>query len=338
MSRHLDDTRTGHPILRFLDLLEDGLDDIKDTPAWSLNAQETTQVVTRLTRTCHGWPRSRPAPSPSPDPRPTRSDRCEGSDAVAARVTMMTSGEAGRHTKLAKTLAAHDQTRQALAAGEVLAEQAAAIGVAIDNLDEDFAAEAVRAEALLIAEAADHDAYDVAGDGPQAVRDHRPRRRRSPRSQSVGRPRRNGRRRGPSCGWPTTATAPSAGRSSCPRCRPRCSAKPSKPSPHPNTSCHRRCRRLRPREAHPTQDGSGVHRVHRTLPTLQPAEDGRDGSHDHRHRRRRRLHRRPHRRSSEGGSHPGRHRCLTRPAPAPGLRGKGHARRAGQGRSRPRPR
>ncbi len=43
----------------------------------------------------------------------------------------------------------------------MLAEQAAAIGVAIDNLDEEFATEAVRAEAYLIGEAADHDAYDL---------------------------------------------------------------------------------------------------------------------------------------------------------------------------------
>ncbi|WP_323793273.1 hypothetical protein [Nocardioides sp.] len=42
MSRHLDDTGTGHPILGFLDLLESGLDDIADAPAWSLNAEETS--------------------------------------------------------------------------------------------------------------------------------------------------------------------------------------------------------------------------------------------------------------------------------------------------------
>ncbi len=47
MAKHLDDTQ-GHPILRFLDVLERGLDEIAETPAWSLTTTETTQVVTRL--------------------------------------------------------------------------------------------------------------------------------------------------------------------------------------------------------------------------------------------------------------------------------------------------
>jgi len=45
MNRHLDGTGTGHPTLACLDVLEAELDAITDAPAWSLNAEETTEVV-----------------------------------------------------------------------------------------------------------------------------------------------------------------------------------------------------------------------------------------------------------------------------------------------------
>ncbi|MAS55262.1 MAG: hypothetical protein CMJ44_11685, partial [Pimelobacter sp.] len=48
MSRHLDGTGTGHPILACLEVLEAQLDQIAGTPAWSLNVEETTAAITRL--------------------------------------------------------------------------------------------------------------------------------------------------------------------------------------------------------------------------------------------------------------------------------------------------
>ncbi len=48
MSRHLDGTGSGNPITGFLDLLEAGLDEIAGAPAWSLDADETTAVITRI--------------------------------------------------------------------------------------------------------------------------------------------------------------------------------------------------------------------------------------------------------------------------------------------------
>ncbi len=86
-----------------------------------------------------------------------------------SRTTRLSVGEAGRRTRLTKDLAAHDQTRQAVAAGVVLPEQATVIADAVEALDEEYAAEADRAEAYLIAEAAHFDAYRLRELGTKLV-------------------------------------------------------------------------------------------------------------------------------------------------------------------------
>ena len=48
MSRHIDGTGAGHPVLGFLDLLEASLDEVAEAPMWSLGSVETTTVITRL--------------------------------------------------------------------------------------------------------------------------------------------------------------------------------------------------------------------------------------------------------------------------------------------------
>ena len=162
MSRHLDDTGTGHPILGFLDLLEAGLDDIKDTPAWSLNAAETTDVLVRLSADLarlaelearaigHGATVDLPGDL-----------GVSSMSKWLARSTRQTSSEAGRRVKLAKTLDAHELTRAAVAAGAVLGEQAVVIGAAIEALDDDLVAEKVAAEVFLIEQAALVDAHGL---------------------------------------------------------------------------------------------------------------------------------------------------------------------------------
>ena len=162
MSRHLDDTGTGHPILGFLDLLESGLDQIATTPAWSLNADETSSAITRLV--------SDLARLAEVETRLLgQADTLDLPGVMGAKslsqwlskMTRMTAGEAGRRTKLAKALAAHDQTREAVAAGDVLPEQAAVIANAVESLDEEYAAEADQAEKYLIDQAASFDAYGL---------------------------------------------------------------------------------------------------------------------------------------------------------------------------------
>ena len=46
MSKHLDGTQ-GHPVLRFLDVLEAGLDDVADSPVWSLDGADAAAATTR---------------------------------------------------------------------------------------------------------------------------------------------------------------------------------------------------------------------------------------------------------------------------------------------------
>ena len=75
--------------------------------------------------------------------------------------TKVTRAEAHRLTRLATRLGeAHEPVRQALAAGEVLADQAAVIVDAVDALPTDLADPTIvaQAEAVLLAHAGDHDA------------------------------------------------------------------------------------------------------------------------------------------------------------------------------------
>jgi hypothetical protein len=162
MSRHLDGTGTGHPILGFLDLLEAGLDQVTDTPAWSLNAEEATQVITRLSADLARLAEleARSLTQAESLDLPGQLGARSLSDWLA-RTTRMTKSEAGRRTKLATALSCHDQTREAVARGEVLPEQATAITAAVDDLDDDLAAEREVAEKHLIEQAAHFDAYEL---------------------------------------------------------------------------------------------------------------------------------------------------------------------------------
>ena len=162
MSRHLDGTGTGHPVLCFLDLLEQGLDQITGTPAWSLNAEETTAAITRLST---GLARLAEVETrligqaealDLPGVMGARSTA-----AWMARTTRMTRGEANRKCSLAKTLRSHEQTRHAMAAGDVLAEQATAITGAVEALDDDLQNDKDLAEKHLIEQAAHFDAHEL---------------------------------------------------------------------------------------------------------------------------------------------------------------------------------
>ena len=160
MSRHLDGTGSGHPILRCLDVLEAELDTIADTPAWSLNAEETTDAITRLEA---GLARLAEVETRLIGQAETldlpASIGAKSTAVWMARTTHLTQGEAQRRTRLATALSAHDQTRVAVAAGAVLPEQATVIAAAIDDLGDDHAGERLAAEAFLIDQAATSDAH-----------------------------------------------------------------------------------------------------------------------------------------------------------------------------------
>ena len=160
MSRHLDGTGSAHPIVRFLDAVERELDELVDAPTWSLDASDTTQVVGRLAAlearldelearaVRHAETLEVPAAAG------TRS-----TSAWLARLTHVTRPEAARKVRLATALAGHEQTREAMARGEVHAEQALVIDRAVDDLGEEHAQHRDLAEKHLIAQAADFDAH-----------------------------------------------------------------------------------------------------------------------------------------------------------------------------------
>ncbi len=160
MAKHLDDTQ-GHPILRFLDVLEKGLDEIAQTPAWSLTTTETTEVVTRLEADL--------ARLAEVEARTiTQAETLDLHGAAGAKsigvwlamTTRLTRTEAERRTRLAKHLVAHDQTRHAMTRGAVLPQQAVVISKAVEALEDTGHRDA--AEAHLIKEAAHFDAHKLA--------------------------------------------------------------------------------------------------------------------------------------------------------------------------------
>ena len=170
MSRHLDGTGSGHPITGFLDLLEAGLDDIAATPAWSLNAEDTAEAIRRieadLARLAELEARAL-----------TQAKTLDLPGQIGARSlaiwlatqTRLTTGEANRRTKLAETLAKHDLTREAVAKGEVLAEQALVIGAAVAYLDDEHADQRAPAEEHLVEKAAEFDAHGLRELGQRLV-------------------------------------------------------------------------------------------------------------------------------------------------------------------------
>ncbi|WP_323793739.1 HNH endonuclease signature motif containing protein [Nocardioides sp.] len=162
MSRHLDGTGTGHPILACLDVLEGELDTISDTPAWSLTAEETTTAVARLVADLARLAEVETrllAQAEALDLPGTIG--ASSTSAWLARTTRMTRGEANRRTHLTQVLGAHQQTRDAMARGEVLAEQATVIGAAIDDVGDDYAAQKPLAGAHLVEQAKSFNAHDL---------------------------------------------------------------------------------------------------------------------------------------------------------------------------------
>ena len=158
MSKHFD-TGPGHPITRFLDLLDSELDELIDAPTWALSAAETTDAVVGTERLL--------ARMTELETRLLRQAQTLGIPAEhgfrsltawLARTTHLTHTEAARRTRLATTLATHTLTRDALAHGRLLTEQAIAITTAVDEVDP---TDRDHAETHLLTQAPDFDAHDL---------------------------------------------------------------------------------------------------------------------------------------------------------------------------------
>ncbi len=163
MSRHLGDSGSAHPILAFLDDLEAGLDEVTEAPTWSLDKAQTTQVVTRLVGALGRLGELESRALGQAETLDLAGDL--GARSLVAwlsRVTRQTRAEAARQVRVAHTLAAHEQTREAMARGEVHPEQAVVIGRAVDELVGEHAHHRDLAEKHLLGLAGDHDAHALA--------------------------------------------------------------------------------------------------------------------------------------------------------------------------------
>ncbi len=163
MSRHLGDSGSAHPILAFLDDLEAGLDEVTEAPTWSLDKAQTTQVVSRVVAALARLGELESRALGQAETLDLPGDL--GARSLVAwlsRVTRQTRPEAARQVRVAHTVAAHEQTRGAMARGEVHAEQAVVIGRAVDALDGEHAHHRDLAEKHLLGLAADHDARALA--------------------------------------------------------------------------------------------------------------------------------------------------------------------------------
>ena len=152
----------GHPITVAAAQIHDRLDDLVDQPTWSMSAEETRAALVELTRL--GARVAELELRLAAHAAANRVGEETGATSTAnwwAQQTRITRAEAHRRTRLAGDLDAvrHQPVRAALAAGEVVPDQAAVIVDAVEALPEEVSATIVaQAEGFLLDQAGDHDA------------------------------------------------------------------------------------------------------------------------------------------------------------------------------------
>jgi hypothetical protein len=128
-------TDRDHPITAAVSEIEAALTEVEHAPAWSLSDDETRRNLVALTRLSARVAALELKVAAHAD----RNQVGESSGATSAAVwwanrTRMTQREAARKMRLAKALETHDPVGDALAAGDVLADQAQVITDAVDAL------------------------------------------------------------------------------------------------------------------------------------------------------------------------------------------------------------
>ncbi|MGI8645269.1 MAG: HNH endonuclease signature motif containing protein, partial [Nocardioides sp.] len=150
-----------HRVAATVTSLRTDLDELRGASLWSMDAHEAGATLVELTRL--GAQVAELTMRVARHAESVDVGASEGATSVTnwwAHHTRMTRAEAHRCTRLAGRLEAQPSVREALAAGEVLTDQAAVITDALDALPADLvdADVAARAEAYLLAEARHHDA------------------------------------------------------------------------------------------------------------------------------------------------------------------------------------
>ncbi len=162
MSKHLDGTGSDHPITAGCAHIRAELDDLIQAPAWSMSDQEVRDTLTEVTRLTARLAELEARVAAQAQTRHVEDKSGATSTATWwATQTKMTRAEAHRKTRLAQALDTeqHSPVRAALAAGDVLPDQARVIIDAVDTLPEETTPQVrTQAEGFLLTQAADHDA------------------------------------------------------------------------------------------------------------------------------------------------------------------------------------
>jgi hypothetical protein len=153
-------TDRDHPISAALSAIDAELDGVQHAPAWSMSDDDTRRALVRATRIAARVAALELKVAAHAD----RNRVGDASGATSAGVwwanaSRMTQAEAARKVKLARALEEHEPVGEALAAGDILVDQARVITDAVDALPDTVQAEVrTRARDYLLGAAAHHDA------------------------------------------------------------------------------------------------------------------------------------------------------------------------------------
>ncbi|MDO9457220.1 DUF222 domain-containing protein, partial [Nocardioides sp.] len=164
MTQHTATPGSDHPIEAFLCTVADELKGLADVAVWSMDEATTDRVVVLAAKVAAGVAEveARVIGQAGVLDRPGAAG-CRILKSWLRLTTNVTGRTASAKVKLAAALSAWEPTRSATARGDLHAEQAHAIADKLALLDEHVTAhDKQRAEAFLLAEAADHDADALA--------------------------------------------------------------------------------------------------------------------------------------------------------------------------------
>src|SRR6478672_4411126 len=148
-----------HQVSRTVAAMHTRLSDLADTSLWSMPAEEAASTLAELTRlSAQVAELELRVAAHAKDVGVGESAGATSTANFWAHATHQTRTEAHRKMRLAETLAARPALRAALAAGEVLVDQARVIAAAVEAVP---AEHADRAEELLLGFATEHDAKDL---------------------------------------------------------------------------------------------------------------------------------------------------------------------------------
>ncbi|MEN8707977.1 MAG: DUF222 domain-containing protein [Nocardioides marinisabuli] len=153
-------TTTRHPLAEAVARVHSALDQVAETPTWSLSQSGTADLLTDLARAQSRFAELQARVLAHADTVAVQERSAAPSVAVwLANATITTKRDAVRQTRFAAALSRYDVLRGALGAGDLNLEQAQVVARALDELPDDLDAGVLaQAEAALVSLARVHDA------------------------------------------------------------------------------------------------------------------------------------------------------------------------------------